>query len=913
MNTFSWLFALVGETALKAALLLMLAWGACRILKNRSSASRHLIRTCALCAALLLAPLSSLLPAWRVKGVPQLRPEATSAPSQETQTPAATFQPATTRVEVAATTKPRRLREKPAAAAPGAAAAPPQSTWTAAQNNAPATVSEIPNLNWLGILGVAWVFGASIIGIRLLAGRLRLARLVHKASPLGDEGWRLQTQQIAHLLGIRRHVALLESTETEIPITTGTMHPKVILSPDHAEWPDSRRNAVLHHELAHIKRLDSVTQMVADVAMIVYWFHPLVWTTVLAMRAERERACDDQVLATGARPSEYAHELLEIASRLREPALGAALAMARRSQLEGRLMALLNPKLGRGSVSRRVAITIATLTLCVVFPLAAMRAAQQASTPAKPSPSTPAHASTPGAAPRPEGFASTVPSAAPEPARASNGDEMVEPPEPPEPPEPAEAPEPPEAPFMQGVPSAPAAPAAPSAPAAPAAPAAPPAPSGDLDVCGNKAKLHNMSIQSDNGKEHWNAMWSGDDCSVDLRAEGKIEFNAEATDIHSISSGGFFEVNLRQGDVWKQIKVTPSGNGLQYVYKVNGAQQAYDAQAKEWFSSFLLALERSTGFAADSRVRLLLQKGGPNAVLDEINNLHGDYVRGIYFRKLLEQPNLPSSVVVRIINQAGQQIGSDYEMARVLMEVARQYELPDEASRGAFLTAAGKLKSDYEHSRVLIELLKRPNISSQDIGLALRSAQDIKSDYEKSRILLSLLGQKSFDQTYLDFYLKMVASIHSDYEKSRDLIAPMQKYPLSSQQVDQIMDATATIASDYEKSRLLNSLVDKGKFDEKQMSQYLKVLESIHSDYERSRSLMSLMEHNSLSKEAVGRVLDATGRMGSSYEKARVLVAVAQKYTLEGTQRDKYVSIANSLGEYEKNRSLAALVKRASI
>jgi len=107
--------------------------------------------------------------------------------------------------------------------------------------------------------------------------------------------------------------------------------------------------------------------------------------------------------------------------------------------------------------------------------------------------------------------------------------------------------------------------------------------------------------------------------------------------------------------------------------------------------------------------------------------------------------------------------------------------------------------------------------------------------------------------------------------------------------------------------------VEKGKFDEKQMGQYLKVVDSMGSDYERGRSLMALMDHNTLSKDSVGRVLDATARMGSDYEKSRVLITLAQKYALEGAQREKYLSIANSLGEYEKNRSLAALVRRASI
>ena len=153
-------------------------------------------------------------------------------------------------------------------------------------------------------------------------------------------------------LGIDRHVALLVSDEIEVPITTGIMFPRIVLSPDYPEWSPTRRSAILNHELAHIKRLDAFTQALANLAASVYWFHPLVWLMVRAMRAERERACDDHVLAAGTKASDYAHELLDIVSGLREPELAAALAMARKSQLEGRVLAVLNPALPRGSVSR---------------------------------------------------------------------------------------------------------------------------------------------------------------------------------------------------------------------------------------------------------------------------------------------------------------------------------------------------------------------------------------------------------------------------------------------------------------------------------------------------------------------------------------------------------------------------------
>ena len=245
------------------------------------------------------------------------------------------------------------------------------------------------------LLGL-WIAGALFFLARWRLNAMRLAALVRRAGVLTDSGWNAQVRAVAAELGIDRHVALLVSNEIEVPITTGIMFPRIVLSPDYPEWTPTRRSAILNHELAHIKRLDAFTQALANLAASVYWFHPLVWLMVRAMRAERERACDDHVLATGTKASDYAHELLDIVSGLREPELAAALAMARRSQLEGRVLAVLNPALPRGSVSRRSALALAILTLCIVLPLSAMRPASQSSTPAaKSGKAKPSPASTP--------------------------------------------------------------------------------------------------------------------------------------------------------------------------------------------------------------------------------------------------------------------------------------------------------------------------------------------------------------------------------------------------------------------------------------------------------------------------------------------------------------------------------------
>ncbi len=100
---------------------------------------------------------------------------------------------------------------------------------------------------------------------------------------------------------------------------------------------------MLLHELAHVARLDCLTQTLAMVACAMYWFHPAAWWAARRLRVERELACDDRVIAAGTEPREYAGHLLEIAYALgasRAPAL--AVTMARRGQLESRLLAALD-------------------------------------------------------------------------------------------------------------------------------------------------------------------------------------------------------------------------------------------------------------------------------------------------------------------------------------------------------------------------------------------------------------------------------------------------------------------------------------------------------------------------------------------------------------------------------------------
>ena len=429
---------------------------------------------------------------------------------------------------------------------------------------------------------------------------------------------------------------------------------------------------------------------------------------------------------------------------------------------------------------------------------------------------------------------------------------------------------------------------------------------------GSHSNQNSVSSHSDNGYRTWTATWTGNGCSIEARSSGEVRFSPDATSIESISSGGYFEINERTGGDLRRVRVEPGNGGqLNYDYSVNGSKHQFDTEARAWLSKLLLQLERATGFSASTRVPALLKQGGPEAVLNEITQLQSDYVRQVYFTKLFENATLPAPLLVKALNQAREEIDTDYSLAQVLLTIAQRYDLNDEAQRVAFLNGANKLGTDYEHARVLIELLKRPNLSPQIVRGTLESAKHIGTDYEKSRILTTLAGLSTFDQSEISSYLDLATSIGTDYEHSRSLMALMEHQKLTPEAISQVLRSASTIGTDYEKSRILLSVSESHNFDEKQIATYLSLVDSVGTDYERSRDLIALMQQHKLANDSVLRVLTETQKIGTDYEKAQVLTEAAKQYQMQGALRDAYIKAADSIGtEYDRNRTLAAITKR---
>ena len=213
--------------------------------------------------------------------------------------------------------------------------------------------------SWIWLVFVLWVAGSGIAFVSLGVGARRFSRLVQDGQLVDDEASLHELDALRQRLSTRAKVRLVLTEEAVTPMTGGVRRPVILLPASATDWSEACRQAVLAHELVHVRRRDALRQLLARVVLAVYWFHPLSWMALHLASAQREEACDEEVLAAGARPSEYAGHLLSLAEigLLRRPAL--SLPMAQQSQVERRIRAILNP--GRP----RPRALVATVTLAV--------------------------------------------------------------------------------------------------------------------------------------------------------------------------------------------------------------------------------------------------------------------------------------------------------------------------------------------------------------------------------------------------------------------------------------------------------------------------------------------------------------------------------------------------------------------
>jgi beta-lactamase regulating signal transducer with metallopeptidase domain len=699
-------------------------------------------------------------------------------------------------------------------------------------------------------LMVVWLVGVSLLSLRLLTGWLWAQRLRTRGVTAADETLCRVTARLARRLHIARAVSLLQSTLVDVPTVIGFLAPVVLLPASAlAGLTPQQIEAILAHELAHIRRHDYLVNLLQTLVETVLFYHPAVWWLSRRIRIERENCCDDLAVSLCGDPVAYATALADLeALRSSGPAPERHIVLAATG---GSLMNRIRRLLGAPSShsGRGPAWLAGTVALLLVGGIAA-----GADIPRQ---ARPSEAVTAPDSPAPDAHVNTT------------------------------------APAVAAQPT-------PSAVAA--------LPVGALAMA-STSQSNSISISHEANDSHGNWIWSNNGERLEVTYSGTFEFTDDDTDVRQMSAGGSLKISDGRWLGRHAVEIRERGGTLERRYYVNAAERPYEPQGREWLRQNLPRFVRNTGMGAEARVARLLKNGGPPAVLTEIGRIETAYVKGIYFRQLLRQAALTPEQYRQTMAEASRDMnGSSYELAQLLIAVSDKLS-NDEASRAAYFHAASGIHSNYELRRVYSTMLKRGPVSPEILGEILSGAKSIDSDHDLSELLRLILSQQPLDERNRPAFFAAVSTIHGAYERHRVLSAVVRgDQPTAQSILQDALAASTAHKSDYETATFLLEVLRQNSVEGAVGATFFRAVNTINGQYERGRVLQAVVRKSGTSNDTLRAVLESARGL-DGYELSQLLQLVARTVTMTGDLRDAYLAAADRLGSHQQTQALAALVR----
>jgi beta-lactamase regulating signal transducer with metallopeptidase domain len=816
MNATSWLDRLdaiapvFAEAAIRGAVVLLIALAASHLLRRRSAAARHLVWVGAVSVQLALPLFAIWGPRWNV-AVP--RELASVLP------------------------EPRVASTEPAATVRGTVGAPPVGTSSQATRSTSPTagpsvaasesVSRAESARRIGgrpLLALLWAAGALFILVRLAVGTTLVAALARRGARVEDGGWLSLAQRLSASLQIDRPLTLLRGNRVGVPITWGIVYPVVLLPDDADAWPEERRRFVLVHEMAHVKRLDALTQLAGQLALAFFWFNPLVWIANRRMQLEREHACDDYVLRHGTSATHYAEELLAMVRslgtpehRTAQPAF-AALAMARRSEFEGRMLSILDPVLDRHPLSKGRTLMSALAALLLVVPLAALHPYDRAAVipdglPAHAPPMTPSLPASRDTA-LAESFRISLRPVGEAAAPARQGAASV--------PSTPSLPSSPSLPSAVSLPSTPGRPSRVASPASPVSPVSPATPASTKATtsprtCSDRAvpgttinAIHSNDDDEGNSSFRYMSLRENGDCT-EATLVGKVIFTDAEDDVASmpVTAHAVFRERTREMD--RELVVRRADDGaVAHILRVNGQPAPYDDAARRWLAGYLPGVLREGAINVRPRVVRTRAQGGVDAVLKMIGTIQSSGAKRAHYDALLDDGRLSADDLDKLVRHAGRNLPSSGDLREVLTRAGPGARNGSRTS-SAFEEAVNAVASSGDR-RAVLQVYGQSTDRSMLLSV-MKMAETVPSSGDRSS-LLSVLAPNYLDRNddaLREAFFRTLATVPSSGDMRSVLSGATMGFAASNEKIAHaVAVAAADVPSSGDRATVLVQLAEAG-------------------------------------------------------------------------------------------------------
>ncbi|NJC06622.1 beta-lactamase regulating signal transducer with metallopeptidase domain [Sphingomonas kaistensis] len=217
-----------------------------------------------------------------------------------------------------------------------------------------------------------------LLAVTLIAV-LRLVTLRTKASVLVEPSWLSALAHAQRRMNFKNGTALLTSSDLKSPISWGLFRPVILLN-EKALGAKAEAEAIIAHELAHVRGLDWAKLLLGRIATALFWFNPLVWILAREAHQLREETADDAVLAADVEGVDYAQLLVGVARHdCRGLLLGAHGVAPGKGSLTRRVQRVLDSTLPRTPMGKGFAAGLFMGVVAAATPLAAITFSPRAS------------------------------------------------------------------------------------------------------------------------------------------------------------------------------------------------------------------------------------------------------------------------------------------------------------------------------------------------------------------------------------------------------------------------------------------------------------------------------------------------------------------------------------------------------
>lgn len=317
--------------SLRATVVFAAAWVIAYAMRHRAAARQHLVWSAAFALVLSMAVANVALPDWEILPVRSDSPLARWA---------------------------GLVADAETASGAGASGGPSGEVTTG------------PRVELGMLLAGCWLLGCITLLARLGVGVWRIQQIERRSESVGADLERVAARLLQRL-NVRREVRIVFSPGAWVPLTWGWRRHVIALPTDVRTQSADQVERILAHELAHVARRDAVVHTLARVVHALLWFHPFAWLGLRQLDAAAEAACDDTVLGLGSRPSDYAADLLALATCASVPS--GACGFAAGNRLTSRIEAILDAARVRTPLRPSSVAVVHSLVLVVGVPFAVTR------------------------------------------------------------------------------------------------------------------------------------------------------------------------------------------------------------------------------------------------------------------------------------------------------------------------------------------------------------------------------------------------------------------------------------------------------------------------------------------------------------------------------------------------------------